>query len=153
MNGYLICLVNPFVYVWKPLIVVIHWNVRQSLVVGMHAWMNEWIVCTYYNKSVTPFITWCCSVNFASHFRFCVRFVCAVANTARPYRNFVIQIFISLSIFQYTDTCGIPTHCHTFIPFWFLFPSGSVHAYVFVFVSVCARMSRLLSFLRFNRGA
>lgn len=119
MNGYLICLANPFVYVWKPLTVVIHWNVHQ----------------------------WCCSVNFASHFGFCVRFVCAVTSTARPYRNFVILIFISLSIFQ----CNTHTHAHAafqriVIHLSLSGASSPLNLFACVCTCVCVRVCAYVSF-------
>lgn len=107
----------------------------------MHACMNELFV------RITPFITWCCSVNFASHFGFCVRFVCAVTSTARPYRNFVILIFISLSIFQ----CNTHTHAHAafqriVIHLSLSGASSPLNLFACVCTCVCVRVCAYVSF-------
>lgn len=96
------------------------------------ACMNELLLFFIYKQVIFAFIIYrwivCYSLaNFASHFRFCVRFSVLLL-TPCPYRNFIILIFISLSIFQ----CNTHTHMrHSnallyIYPSLILFPSSSL---------------------------
>lgn len=119
--------------------------------------MPEWVVCTYITTTVSlllllgvvrpisPVIS-----DFASGLCVC----CCYQHVRRPYRNFVILIFISLSIFQ----CNTHTHAHAAfqriviqhicpslipLPLWI---SVSLCECVCVCVHVCAYVTSALFF-------